>query len=88
MYDLDGHTWSEHEDVEEDEESDQVNRSNRSYNADNSFVCTFCDDNFKSKRDLMKHKKMDHLEKIAQCWKYSAGNCEFCDENCWFNHCK
>ena len=87
MYDLDGHTWSEHDDVEEDEESDQVNRSNRSYNADNSFVCTFCDDNFKTQRDLMKHKKMDHLEKIAQCWKYSAGNCEFGDENCWFDHC-
>ena len=30
---------------------------------------------------------MDHLGKIAQCWKYSVENCEFGDENCWFNLC-
>ena len=35
----------------------------------------------------MQHKKSDHSEKIAQCWKYSAGNCELGDEHCWFNHC-
>ena len=86
MYDLDGHTWIEHDNEEEDEVSDQLNRSNRSY-LDSSFVCNFCDDKFKIKRDLMKHKKMEYLEKVAQCWKYSAGNCEFSDEHCWFNHC-
>ena len=73
--------------MEEDEVGVEVNRSNNSTNLDDSFTCKFCDDNFKTKRELMKHKKKDHKENIAQCWKYSAGNSEFGDENCWLDHC-
>ena len=34
----------------------------------------------------MQHKKIQHSEKVAQCWKFSAGNCEYEDKKCWFNH--
>ena len=35
----------------------------------------------------MKHKKQEHKEKVATCWKFVAGDCRFSDKNCWFNHC-
>ena len=80
MYDLDAHTWSEHdEDTSDVEISEQVN---------NHFKCNFCDETFATKRDLMQHKKRNHEEKVAQCWQYSSGSCAFGDQQCWFNHTK
>ena len=69
-YDLDAHTWTEHDDEE----------------AEESIVCTFCDKRFTSLEQLMKHKKKKHTDKVSSCWKFVDGNCSFGDEKCWFNH--
>ena len=34
----------------------------------------------------MKHKKIQHEEKINICWNYPSGNCEFRSDNGWFLH--
>ena len=50
------------------------------------FACNFCQEAFESKRDLMLHRKESHSEKVSSCWQFSAGNCEFGEEKCWFVH--
>ena len=56
------------------------------YDSAGDFTCNFCDNNFKTKRDMMKHKKKQHREKLADCWQFATGNCQYGDEHCWFNH--
>ena len=34
----------------------------------------------------MTHKKKNHQEKLARCWKFSANKCEFGEDECWFSH--
>ena len=34
----------------------------------------------------MEHKKRLHIEKVALCWNFSAGNCDFGNDSCWFRH--
>ena len=34
----------------------------------------------------MYHKKIEHSEKVATCWNFSSGKCDYPDEECWFNH--
>ena len=48
--------------------------------------CNFCEETFMKHGDLMKHKKRKHEDRVALCWKFSAGNCTFGDANCWFLH--
>jgi hypothetical protein len=36
----------------------------------------------------MVHKKKEHMEKVAECWNFSAGVCEYGDDFCWFSHSK
>ena len=50
------------------------------------YECNICENKFKTKRALMKHKKEQHIEIIPIC-KYSKnGCCMFRPINCWFNH--
>ena len=42
--------------------------------------CNFCEKKF------MKHKKRKHEDRVAICWKFSAGNCTFGDASSWFLH--
>ena len=51
------------------------------------FKCKFCDKNFPSRKDLMKHNKEKHMETLKPCWNFEAGNCNY-KENCWFKHKK
>ena len=37
--------------------------------------CYYCDDNFKTRNDLMKHRKEAHEEKVNQCSFFLKGNC-------------
>ena len=53
---------------------------------DESIACNFCENMFENKRDLMKHKKEEHTEKVDICWQYLGGKCEFEEEKCWFLH--
>ena len=55
---------------------------------DESIDCNFCENTFENKRDLMKHKKEDHTQKVVICWHYSAGICPYGEDKCWFMHKK
>ena len=44
-----------------------------------SLACNFCEEKFVKHGDLMKHKKRMHEEKVALCWKFSAGICALGD---------
>ena len=46
----------------------------------------FFEETFVNKKDLMKHKKIKHAEKVSICWKYATNTCEYGDKNCWFSH--
>ena len=35
---------------------------------------------------MMVHKKEVHTEKVAVCWNFVEGHCDFGDKLCWFNH--
>ena len=50
------------------------------------FACNLCDKTFKVLTSLMSHKKQTHEDKLAICWKFTAGKCEFGDDSCWFSH--
>ena len=49
------------------------------------FKCNFCENEFKSVPELLKHRKAAHLEKVALCHKFVKGNCSF-GNSCFFNH--
>ena len=49
------------------------------------FKCKYCESIFKSKNDLMKHRKKEHLSKTALCRYNSKNECKHGDL-CWFNH--
>ena len=53
-----------------------------------SLACNFCEEKFTGRGNLMHHKKTKHENKVAICWKFSAGNCTFRDDDCWFLHCE
>ena len=46
----------------------------------------FCEENFHKLRELMRHKKVPHEEKVQLCCNYASGTCDFGDEECWFSH--
>ena len=41
---------------------------------------------FERKGELMRHKKNEHEENVNTCWKFTARNCTFGDDKCWFMH--
>ena len=86
VYELDAHRWMEHEDDEPDTSIHNV-KQNQLEKIPTQFNCNFCTKTFSTKANLMKHKKQDHKDKVATCWRFIAGDCHFSDNNCWFNHC-
>ena len=59
---LDGHFWSEHDEKEENMTLLQ---------------CQHCDETFSNMRDLMIHKKKEHIEIVDICWNFSNDACPF-----------
>ena len=51
-----------------------------------NFLCSHCEQGFASKKDLMMHKKQQHIEMVSTCWGFAAGSCEFGSDKCWFRH--
>ena len=37
-------------------------------------------------KELKRHRKLNHIEKVDFCWDFSTNSCEYGDENCWFVH--
>ena len=50
------------------------------------FTCQICDKTFPLLKDLMRHKKNDHKEKVSLCWNFANGSCIYGEKNCWYNH--
>ena len=50
-----------------------------------TFNCNLCDSKFKTKSQLMKHKKHFHINSVLRCSNFDR-NCKFGPEKCWFLH--
>ena len=55
--------------------------------SDPTFKCNYCESVFKTKTQLMQHKKRNHIEKVSRCSNENQG-CRYNSENCWFLHTK
>ena len=49
------------------------------------FDCKFCESRFKTKSQLMKHKKLCHIDSVSKCSNYDK-KCKYGSEKCWFLH--
>ena len=50
------------------------------------FDCNLCDEEFKLQSEFLKHRKMNHEDKVPACKNFKAGNCVFGNEKCYFKH--
>ena len=50
-----------------------------------NFDCIKCENIFKTKAELSKHMKSNHIELVSTCRNYVQGKCEY-DKACWFVH--
>ena len=49
-------------------------------------ICYICDEQFKTKSDLMIHRKNKHGNMVRVCLKFLENNCRRQDTFCWFSH--
>ena len=49
-------------------------------------TCFICGETFKSKTDMMRHRKIKHSDRVRPCSQFSQNNCRFKSESCWFQH--
>ena len=45
------------------------------------FDCNLCDKEFKLQSEFLKHRKMNHEDKVPACKNFKAGNCVFGNEH-------
>ena len=45
----------------------------------------FCSEKFPDSCELMRHKKLTHIEKVQLCIQFTGGDCTY-GESCWFSH--
>ena len=50
-----------------------------------TFSCKYCEMKFRTKQELMVHRKRNHAEKVNACKYYAKGTCHF-EDRCWFKH--
>ena len=60
-YQLDGHLWSEHKDVDDEK----------------LLACPHCDQTFKILKELMVHKKIMHVKHVSICWHFLDDSCSY-----------
>ena len=49
--------------------------------------CRICGQTFKTKPELMNHRKMEHIKTVALCKNIiQQGECSFSNKKCWWNH--
>ena len=51
------------------------------------FSCNFCDENFQTLGEVMKHNKTIHTSSVQHCKQYLENDCSY-GKNCWFLHCE
>ena len=52
------------------------------------FKCHLCSNIFKSKQEIMKHRKTGHIEKISDCVNNKNGWCRFSAKEYLYKHSK
>ena len=50
------------------------------------FNCNSCNDLFRTKGELLTHRKKHHPEVVSTCKNILNGQCRYGDEKCWFIH--
>ena len=50
------------------------------------FRCRICGEVFELYRNLMEHRKNEHIKTVAYCRNNLKGSCLFSNEKCWWNH--
>ena len=50
------------------------------------FECSFCHERFGRKKDLMEHRKREHVEKVGTCRSFNNGTCAYGSEAFWWSH--
>ena len=63
----------------------ELNQLNKHIQLKHRIQCRNCENNFKTKPELMVHRKSEHYNTVAYCRKGSS--CEF-SERCWWKHKK
>ena len=53
---------------------------------DETVSCYTCDDTFKSKNEMMKHRKSMHEDFVKPCNRFLRNECQRQDKFCWFIH--
>lgn len=53
---------------------------------ENNIACIICGKSFKSKTELMIHRKKEHINTVRECDKFKEGRCGFTENFCWFKH--
>ena len=51
----------------------------------NEYKCKHCDEIFGIKSELMKHRKLNHLQNVALCRENNNNKCKYKNE-CWYQH--
>ena len=52
------------------------------------FQCNYCGEKFKTKGDLMMHRKDVHTDRVNLCRYFAEGHCNFGTDTCWYSHSK
>ena len=55
-------------------------------NLSENVQCFICSKTYKSKGEMMKHRKKEHRSVVKFCDKFQEGKCGFQDDFCWFRH--
>ena len=72
--------------VERKEESRHVSTENASVTQNSEFICRVCNNEFNSKSELMRHRKIDHADRVRQCTDFASNFCRRGDQQCWYRH--
>ena len=51
-----------------------------------NFPCNDCEHVFEHRYQLMKHRKIEHIDKVSNCRVFSQGKCKLDENSCWFGH--
>ena len=98
--DLEEHQENQHADLmmRSEQTDEEYNCEECDFQTNNSFqlqkhkslkhfmICKFCGKQYKTKGELMEHRKSEHPNAVARCNKYLSGICIFSSEKCWWMH--
>ena len=60
--------------------------SDKKSNDSVSINCFICGSSFKTKNEMMNHRKSNHLKVVKPCEKFNQNICQFKSDSCWYLH--